>query len=566
MSLYLKIFAPAAAAALMAFVAAFMPSLSFFAAVAAVGFALCVLAVVHYCVYQPLVTLGRGLTAMREKLEPALPQGEISTDLGAVQAAVEQLWRTLADLRAENEALHTRTAEAEHALRVMENTSGGHLAHIDELNRKMGIIARKAHDVSSVLSSRVRQLSQLVGEVALGVEEQRFSLDTTGDAMLRIRTSVEDVAHGAATASEQAQNSRRGAELGAHELSLAVDSITEVKTRTLALKDSMGSLSERAQSIGKVVGFINDVADQTNLLALNAAIEAARAGDAGRGFAVVADEVRNLAEKTMQATREVTEAVSKIQEKTTETMSEVDLAATLTVSGAGKASAAGEAMQAIVQSMEHAAAHLESIAEATSEQSRGSGQTNEALARIRTVSQQTSSHMESFTATLVDLTSRMEELEIIEYALASGDLQAAAAQDKLVQWSDKLSTGLPLIDEQHKMLVAYINDLHRAMRQGLDDAKLMEVLSALYNYTVSHFSTEEQFFTHSNYADTQSHINLHRAFTGRIAEFRDGLQHGSAQVSMELLQFLKDWLIKHIQGTDHQYVAEVKQSLARHKI
>ncbi|MBL8487487.1 MAG: CZB domain-containing protein [Rhodocyclaceae bacterium] len=94
-----------------------------------------------------------------------------------------------------------------------------------------------------------------------------------------------------------------------------VENLRRMADKTQASARSVDSLNVRVDQIGGFVKLIKEIADQTNLLALNAAIEAARAGESGRGFAVVADEVRKLAERTTQATGEISGLVGNIQQE-----------------------------------------------------------------------------------------------------------------------------------------------------------------------------------------------------------------------------------------------------------
>lgn len=483
---------------------------------------------------------------------------QLNGDAAALQKNIAVLCKDMDILRKETkkawEEVTNRAKEAETAL----EKARGQEVKTQEMLSGMNTLAAKAHTVSSRIYAALRELCLRADKVGNDVETQRARLSETSGSIDTILRSVMDVAENAASAAEGAGGSREKAQAGITEVREAIRMIEAVKADTLALKQTMSALGQQAEGIGQVMGVINEVAEQTNLLALNAAIEAARAGDAGRGFAVVADEVRKLAERTMGATKEVESVVLKIQEQARLNVQAVDKAAENTVRGAEKISSTGAAMEEIIGNMNETAGQIASIAKSTEMQSSNSKNATKALDEINAVSQSTAEHMKNFSEALVEMSSLMEDLEMIMHSMTTGDMDSAASDSKLVQWSDKLATGIKIFDDQHKTLCDYINKLHKAMRERQASSVMNEIIADLKEYTIMHFGTEEKYFNKTSYPEKDKHNKIHRAFEAKVQACEEELKKGTAKVSMELLSFLKDWLINHIEGMDAHYAPYIK--------
>jgi hemerythrin len=123
----------------------------------------------------------------------------------------------------------------------------------------------------------------------------------------------------------------------------------------------------------------------------------------------------------------------------------------------------------------------------------------------------------------------------------------------LMQWTDTLSVGVNEIDTQHKNLVCYLNDLHFAMSQGKGKEILQSLLVRLVAYTQVHFAAEEKYMKQWNYPGYVYHKGEHDAFVKKVAEFKAKFEAGQTALSIEILNFLKEWVGNHIQGTDKKY-------------
>ncbi|MBT9747587.1 HAMP domain-containing protein [Desulfovibrio desulfuricans] len=291
-----------------------------------------------------------------------------------------------------------------------------------ESARREGMLAA-AHQLESIaeaLSSASSDLSHQIKRSDEGAEESSKMLSGAATAMNEMNATVQDVARNAGLASGASLETRDKALAGAKIVQNAVESITEVQTHSLSLKEDMNRLNEHAQAINQIMGVISDIADQTNLLALNAAIEAARAGDAGRGFAVVADEVRKLAEKTMVSTSDVAKAIQAIQDSTAKSMKGVENAVGSIGVATDLAGQSGAALQGIVEVVSATADQVNAIAAASEEQSAASEEINRSIVEVNEVSRLTAEAMNQASTAVADLTEQAKKLAALIQEMKQG--------------------------------------------------------------------------------------------------------------------------------------------------
>ncbi len=123
----------------------------------------------------------------------------------------------------------------------------------------------------------------------------------------------------------------------------------------------------------------------------------------------------------------------------------------------------------------------------------------------------------------------------------------------LMNWDNTLSVSVNEIDGQHQKLVKLINDLHDAMLKRRTKEILDDILVGLMDYTKTHFSTEEKYFDQFSYLGSSGHKQEHKQFVEKVLDFKKGFDEGNMMLSMDVMNFLKDWLVTHIKATDKKY-------------
>jgi len=123
----------------------------------------------------------------------------------------------------------------------------------------------------------------------------------------------------------------------------------------------------------------------------------------------------------------------------------------------------------------------------------------------------------------------------------------------ILRWSDSYSVNIGSIDKQHKTLFDLINNFYDELKSRSRQENLLQLINGLIEYTVIHFTNEEQYMKKYNYPDFGIHKIEHTKFINTINDYKERIKSGKLIISIEITNYLKSWISEHILIKDKQY-------------
>lgn len=318
------------------------------------------------------------------------------------QDAILRLMNELGDL-ADGDLTITAT--------VSEDITGAIADSINYTVEELRVLVGRINDAANQVTSATESAQQTSYQLLEAAKRQSQTIRETGSSVLSMARSMIEVSKEADQSAEVARSSLQAAEKGTTAVHDSIGSMNEIRGQIQETSKRIKRLGESSQEIGEIVELISDITEQTNVLALNAAIQAASAGEAGRGFTVVAEEVQRLAERSAEATKQISAIVKTIQTDTQGAVSAMEESTRGVVEGAKLSDAAGQALTEIGDVSQSLAELIQNISTATRKQAEAATGVAGRMQDILQVTEQTTSGTQKTALAVGELSTLAMELK-----------------------------------------------------------------------------------------------------------------------------------------------------------